>query len=149
MTTKNNNPPANDMRNPKANPIVIFLSAVVAAFVAGITALIFLTNQIEARTRSAIYDMKTKNELPLGPQGPPGPAGIKFRLLDPVTVTGNNARSLGLKDTEGFCYLSRVTGNLDGSNDTAQVFVDNHTWILQSTQPDISATAQCVRYTEK
>jgi hypothetical protein len=147
MTTEDNNPPANDMSNPKANPIVIFLSAVVAAFVAGITALIFLTNQIEARTRSAIHDMKTNNEL-VGPQGPPGPAG-KFRVLDPVTVTGNNARSLGLKDTEGFCYLSRITGNLDGSNDTAQVFVDNHIWILQSTQPDITATAQCVTYAEK
>jgi hypothetical protein len=141
MITENHIPAANDMRDPKANPIVIFLSAVVAAFVAGITTWIFLINQIDARTRAAIHEM---NLLP----GPQGPAGIKFVLLEPMTITGAT-RSLGLKDTEGFCYLIRVTGNLDGSPDTAQVFLDNHTWMLQSTQSDITAAAQCVTFREK
>jgi hypothetical protein len=78
MNTEDNNPTPNNIPNTKPEkitdrPIVIFLSTVVAAFVAGITTWIFLTNQIDARTRAAIFEMKNRGELPPGPPGPPGP----------------------------------------------------------------------------
>ena len=51
------------------------MSAVVAAFVAGITAWIFLTNQIESKAHDAVSELKNKGDLPKGEKGDQGLAG--------------------------------------------------------------------------
>jgi hypothetical protein len=152
MNTKTNNPTLNKMRDPKTNPVVIFLSAVVAAFVAGVTAWIFLSNQIDARTRSVIYDMNSKNELPRGPQGPPGPAGTKLTLRDPISAKNGETKSLGLKEDEGFCYLTYVSGQFNGGGEYAKVYVDNGVWTLHvgmGSGTGVYGTAQCIEYSPK
>jgi hypothetical protein len=56
------------------SPIVILLSAVVAAFCSGVTAFIFLQTQLESATRNAVKTLDEEGKLPHGPQGPAGPS---------------------------------------------------------------------------
>jgi len=104
-------------------PAVIFLSAVVAAFVAGITAWIFLTNQIQEKARAAVLELKTKGELLPGPAGPPGPPGIAdLRLLGaedtPLIAKSDYEVSLP-KIPVGKRALLLVTGAAQGTQTNA------------------------------
>lgn len=68
-------PSTSNTQEPNKAPIVILLSSVIAAFVAGVTAFIFLQQQIDSRVESVLLTMKDKGTLPPGPQGLQGLKG--------------------------------------------------------------------------
>jgi hypothetical protein len=69
--------------------------------------------------------------------------------MKPVTVRGSDKQSLGVKENEGFCYLTYVQGNF-GGGEFVKVFVENDTWMVESHEGrpglGVQATAQCVEF---
>lgn len=54
-------------------PLIIFLSAVVGAFIAGVSCYLFLSKSITDETTRAVERLELSGKLPRGPQGPAGP----------------------------------------------------------------------------
>jgi hypothetical protein len=75
-------------QDPRKTTSVIFLGAIIAAFVAGITTFIFLQQQIDSRVEGAIQKLAQEGKLPPGPQGPPGPA-FKIGIHESAPGTPN------------------------------------------------------------
>src|SRR5262252_495226 len=57
--------------------------------------------------------------------------GLKLRVTQPISANTNQTKSLGLKQDQGFCYLTEIAGELKGSRESVKVYVDNGVWVLQ------------------
>jgi hypothetical protein len=81
-------------------------------------------------------------------------AATTLRWTKPLTVHGTEKESLGIKQSEGFCYITEIKGNFGGA-EYVRVFVDpkNDTWTLQSNEgrsgTGVEGTAQCVVYSKE
>jgi hypothetical protein len=61
---------------------------------------------------------------------------------------GRDSVSLGVRRSEGFCYLTMVSGKFEGAGEEVRIFIEDGAWRLggKSRQKDLDAGARCVKW---